>query len=476
MVSMWHVYNRLVSLLIKNGLAVTPLGQFAWDILCEEGTISALHRRGTAPEADEVIDAAGLLVFPGFIDPHIHSRDPGLTEKEDFAHSTRAAAAGGVTTVLEMPNVVPPLTNAQVFEERAQHLGGSAFVDFGLWGMALGKPNLRELPGLIAAGVVGIKLFWGYALHRSSRQLVYNLQDFPPEDLFLPPGTGEVFDIFTTISEAGGLLAAHCEERGILEAAERRLGRQVQTYEDVLTIRPDAAEPAAIALGAELARASGCRFHVVHVSSARGVEIVRAAQEDGIAVTAETCPQYLTLTDADYERIGPLMKIYPPVRSDEDRDALWEGIHDGTITSVGSDHAPHTAEQKGLGLAAAPAGAIGVETIVPLMFNEVAGGRMSAEELAWVLSEGTARLYGLYPRKGAIQPGSDADLTLIDPTVEWTIDNARLHSKHPLSPWHGSTVRGAPRMSLLRGRVIMRDGEPVGEPRGALVRPGVRAS
>jgi dihydroorotase len=193
-------------------------------------------------------------------------------------------------------------------------------------------------------------------------------------------------------------------------------------------------------------------------------------------MTAETCPQYLTLTDADYARIGPVMKIYPPVRRAEDREALWEGIHDGTITSLGSDHAPHTAEQKGLSLAAAPAGAIGVETIVPLMFNEVAEGRLTAEELAWVLSEGTARLYGLYPRKGAIEPGSDADFTLIDPSAEWTIDNARLHSKHRLSPWHGVPVRGAPRMGLLRGRVIMRDGEPMGEPTGELVRPAITAS
>jgi dihydroorotase len=465
-----------VSLLIKNGLAVTPLGQHEWDILCRDGTISALFRRATAPAADDEIDATGLLVFPGFIDPHNHSRDPGLTEKEDFAHSTRAAAAGGVTTVLEMPNVVPPLTDARVFDERAQHLRRSAFVDFGLWGMALGEPNTAELPALIEAGVVGIKLFWGYALHRTTRQLVYNVQDFPPEDLFLPPGTGEVFEIFSTVAEAGGLLAAHCEERGILEAGGRRLARDIESYEDMLTARPDAAEPAAIALGAELARASACRFHVVHVSSARGVEIVRSAQEDGVAMTAETCPQYLTLTDADYARIGPVMKIYPPVRRAEDREALWEGIHDGTITSLGSDHAPHTAEQKGLSLAAAPAGAIGVETIVPLMFNEVAEGRLTAEELAWVLSEGTARLYGLYPRKGAIEPGSDADFTLIDPSAEWTIDNARLHSKHRLSPWHGVPVRGAPRMGLLRGRVIMRDGEPMGEPTGELVRPAITAS
>jgi dihydroorotase len=220
-----------------------------------------------------------------------------------------------------------------------------------------------------------------------------------------------------------------------------------------------------------MARATGCRFHVVHLSSERGVEVVRSAQEAGIPISAETCPQYLTLTADDFGRIGTAMKIYPPVRHAADRDALWEAIHDGTIASIGSDHAPHTVEQKRLGPAAAPAGAIGVETVVPLMLNEMARGRLSAEELAWLLSEGTARLYRLYPQKGAIQPGSDADFTLVDPAVEWTIDNARLHSKHPFSPWHGFRVRGAPVATILRGRVIMRDGNPVGEPMGALVRP-----
>jgi dihydroorotase len=227
-------------------------------------------------------------------------------------------------------------------------------------------------------------------------------------------------------------------------------------------------------LGAEFARATGCRFHVVHTSSARGVEIVRRAQREGVPISAETCPQYLTLTDESYSSIGPMMKVYPPIRRARDCDALWEGVLDGTISSLGSDHAPHTAEQKQQDLVQGPAGAVGVETLVPVLLNEVSKGRLSPERLAWALSEGTARLYDVYPQKGAILPGADADLTIVDPDAEWTIRNERLHSKHPLSLWNGLEGRGAVRFGLVRGQVVMRDGEPVGEPRGRLVRP-VRA-
>jgi dihydroorotase len=272
------------------------------------------------------------------------------------------------------------------------------------------------------------------------------------------------------MARTGGLLAAHCEDREIIESAQRALGRDIADYEDLLASRPDIAESAPIALGAELARGTGCRFHVVHMSSARGVQIIRAARRNSSSITAETCPQYLTLTAESYVEIGPIMKVYPPVRRAADRAALLSGVRDGTISSVGSDHAPHTVEQKQKGFATQPAGAVGVETMVRVMLNEVACGRITPERLAWVLSEGTARLYGVFPRKGAIQPGADADITLVDPNAEWTIDNRRLHSKHPLSPWNGLTGHGVPTLSLLRGSVIMRDLEPVSEPRGRLVR------
>ena len=460
-----------MKLAVRNGTLVTPWGRYKADVECEDGRVAALVAWGRPSGSDEEMDATGLLIFPGFIDPHVHSRDPGLTEKEDFTHSTRAAAAGGVTTILEMPNVVPPVGDGATFRERAAQHARVAFVDFGLWGISIGAENLNELSGLVEEGAVGVKLFWGYALKRQTKQLVYNLADEPPENLILPPGNGDVLEVFETMARTGGLLAAHCEDRGILEAAQHALGQKIENYEDLLASRPDTAEAATIAVGAEFSRTTGCRFHVVHISSARGLEVVRAAQAREIPITAETCPQYLTLTDESYETVGSLMKVYPPVRRAADRGALWKGVRDGVITSIGSDHAPHTAEEKRLGLATQPAGFVGVETLAPLMVNEALAGRLSPERLSWVLSEGTARLYGLYPKKGAILPGADADLTLVDPEGESVISNERLHSKHSVSPWNGVRLRGALKAAVLRGRVVMRDGEPVGDPEGQLVRP-----
>ena len=456
---------------IRNGMVVTPRDRYEADLVCEDGLILALKEPGSASGADEEIDASGLLVFPGFIDPHVHSRDPGLTEKEDFAHSTRAAASGGITTVFEMPNAIPPVSEVSIFRERAEKHSRVAFVDFGLWAISIGSENLEHVPALIAEGAVGVKLFWGYALHRQTRQLVYNLADEPSENLILPPGNGDVFDLFRTVAGVGGLLAAHCEDREVIEASERALGRAVEDYEDFLASRPDTAEAATVALAAEFARATGCRFHVVHMSSARAVDIVRAAQRESVPISGETCPQYLTLTDDSYVSVGPSMKVYPPIRRAHDRDQLWKGVRDGTITSLGSDHAPHTLEEKQQDLASQPAGAVGVETLVPVLLNEVSEGRLSPERLAWVLSEGTARLYGIYPQKGAIRPGADADFTLVDPEAGWTIRNENLHSKNPLSSWDGVNGRGAARLGVLRGRVVMQDGDPQGDPGGQLVCP-----
>jgi dihydroorotase len=456
-------------LLVANGSVVTPEGVQDVDVLCEDGRIAALLDRGVDVTVDQTLDVTGKLVFPGFIDPHVHSRDPGMTEKEDFAHSTLGALVGGVTTVIEMPNAIPPVDSLRVFEERRAHHEQSAWVDFGLWGISVGESNIDELPAMIEAGVAAIKIFWGYALRRDTRQLVYNLADEPAENLLMPPDNGMVLRVFETVAKAGGLLAAHCEDRDILSSSEAALGHPVETYDDLLAARPDTAESTSIAIAAEFSRATGCRFHVVHMASAKGADIVRAAQSRGIAVTAETCPQYLTLTEDDFERIGPMMKVYPPIRSRADQDALWQALNDGVIVSVGSDHAPHTLEEKSRGFATQPAGAVGCETFGPVMTDALSRGKTTPERLAEVLSTSTARLYGLYPRKGAIRPGSDADLTVVDPAATRTIRNEDLVAKQPVSPWNGFELTGLPTAVVLRGEVAMLDGKPVGERRGRFV-------
>jgi dihydroorotase len=461
--------RQTVKLRVRGGTVVSPAGQRRADVVCQDGRIAAVMEPGEKTDADDALDVSGLLVFPGFIDPHLHARDPGDTHKEDFAHATRAAAAGGVTTVLVMPNAVPPVTDVATFRRRAEEHAAVAFVDFGLWALSLGLTNLEDIGGVFGEGAVAMKLFWGYALDRQSKRLVYNAGD--STDVIPPATTGEVMRIMEEIARADGILAAHCEDRDILDVAQRRLGHAPERYAELAAARPDVAEAGSVALGIELARAAGARFHVCHISSARATQLVRLAQRDGVRVSAETCPHYLLFVAADCEGRDAAMKAFPPVREPADREALWAGVEDGTIASIGSDHAPHTPEDKAKPFAAAPAGMVAVELMAPLMIDRMCAGRISPERLSWVLSEGTARLYGLCPRKGVIEPGADADLTIVDPSASRTVRGERLHSVQRHTPLEGMELRGAAVMALLRGAVVMKDGEPVGEPGGQLVRP-----
>jgi allantoinase len=456
-------------LLVTNGAVVTESGAQDVDVLCDDGQIVALVRRGEGASADETLDVTGKLVFPGFIDPHVHSRDPGLTVKEDFGHSTLGALTGGVTTIIEMPNAVPPVDSVAVFEERRRRHEESAWVDFALWGISIGESNLDQLGPLIEAGAAAIKIFWGYALRRDTRQLVYNIDDFPADRVILPPDNGVILKVFQAVAEAGGLLAAHCEDRHILAASEHSLGHPISTYDEFLAARPAVAEATSVAVAAELSAATGCAFHVVHMASAAGVAAVRAARARGVRITAESCPQYLTLTDDDFERIGPIMKVYPPIRTEQDRDALWGALNDGTVASIGSDHAPHTLKEKALGLATQPAGIVGCETFGPVMCDAMFRNQTTVSRLAEVLSTSTAKLFGLYPRKGTIRPGSDADLTIVDPRASRTVRNEDLVAKNPISPWHGTTLTGIPTDVVLRGRIALRNGRVEGAHAGRFV-------
>jgi dihydroorotase len=447
-----------------------PSGTERKDIRCAGGRITAIDEDIRAVGDDTVIDATGLLVFPGFIDPHVHSRDPGLTHKEDFDHSTRAAAAGGISTILEMPNALPAVTSAELFHGRAAYLSEHAHVDFGLWALLLGDESVDDLRRLREAGAVAGKLFWGYAFDRAAGTLVYGAGAADGATTVPPADNGSVWRLLRNAAEADVLVGVHCEDRSVLRAAELWAGKARRPSE-LLASRPDAAEAVAVGSLIELGRDSGARMHVVHVSSARSLQLIQRAQSDGIAITAETCPHYLTL-DGLAPDAGAELRVFPPVRTVDDAMALWNGIRTGSISSLGSDHAPHSAEERGGPFEHQPAGVVGVETMVRVLLDQALRGRVTLERLAWCLSEGTARLFGLYPVKGAIQVGSDADLTLVDPNAEWTIHNENLHSKHPLSPWNGWTGTGTPLMTIVRGRVVMNRGEVVEAARGHLVTPG----
>jgi allantoinase len=446
-----------VKLLVHGGTVVGVGGRARAEVLCEDGLVGALLAPGERPAADQVIDASGRLVFPGFIDPHVHSRDPGLKNKETFATVTAAAAAGGITCLFDMPNTVPPLSEASQVEERARLHERTAHVDFGMWGVALGAANLDHLGPMLAAGVVAIKLFWGYSLDRTTMKLMYASGDADADQLVGPPESDEVLEIFAAVARAGGLLGVHCEDHALIAGRERALGRPVESYDELLQTHPWEAEAAAIAVALEFSAATGCDLHVVHVTSTRGAALVRAAHAAGHTVTAETCPHYLTLSSDDYERVGAKMKIFPPIRRPADREALWGAVDDGTVTSLGSDHAPHTLAEMALPLGAKPAGFAGVQTLAPLMVDAMSRGLLGAERLAWLLSEGTARRFGVYPRKGSLLPGTDADITIVDPDARWRVESDWLRSLNPVTPYAGRELRGRPVATIVRGRPVMED-------------------
>lgn len=449
---------------------VTEDGVKAGTILSEDGVVTEILPTLGAPEGCEEVDARGKVVFPGFIDPHVHSRDPGATHKGTFERSTRGALSGGVTTIIEMPNAIPPVDSADALKQRVADHEPNAWVDFALWGLAVGDSNVDQLRGIIDAGAAAVKVFWGYALRKSTRELVYNLADYPESELLQPPQTAGMQRIFRAMAEAGAPIAAHCEDKGVLNGAPAIDPDDPHPYEAFLRSRPAVAESAAISLGAELANDAGAHFHVVHLGSARGVDAVRSARARGFSITAETCPQYLTLTDQDYDRVGPRLKVYPPVRKIEDQKALWGALADGSVMSIGSDHAPHTTEEKNRDFMTAPAGAVGTQTFAPVLTDAFRARSWDATEVAKVVSTNTAKLYGLYPRKGRIAPGADADFTVVDPQARGEVRNEDLVHLHPVSPWDGTKLHGIPTMAVLGGRVAMENGAVVGERHGSWVR------
>jgi dihydroorotase (multifunctional complex type) len=421
---------------------------------------------GVGPALVEV-DAHGLLVLPGGVDAHVHSRDPGFPEKEDFTSLTAAAAAGGVTTVVDMPNTIPAVESAAVFEEKAEHASSRAIVDFALWGLLGGGTRTEDVEGLLDAGAVGLKAFLGYTIRRSNRQVVYQpVADDP--DLEPPPDYGTVARVAPDLARRGAPLSAHCEDPGVLRAFERPLAR----YADLLAARPALAEAIAIAALGVISQRTGLEVQVVHLSSALGLAAARDAGRSGARIVLETCPQYLWLTDEDAERLGPAAKMYPAIRTAADRAALREALRSGGIQRVATDHAPHTdAEKVDRSLDEALPGSPGVEALYVSSLELARQLGDVAAAARWV-AEGPARTLGLHPRKGAIQPGADADLVLVDPAGETVVSAASMHSRQRHGALEGLRFGYALRAVYSRGELVGRDGEPVGQPgRGRLVRP-----
>ncbi|MEN1967915.1 allantoinase AllB [Lentibacillus sp. N15] len=456
-------------LIIKNGEIVTPGNTFSEDIGISDGKIISVGNLKGA-KASEVYDAKGNYIFPGFIDEHVHSRDPGLTHKEDFAHLTRSAAAGGVTTVIEMPNTVPPVSDEASLHSKVENLSPKAFVDFALLGMVLGDLNTKKLHALAKAGVVGFKLFWGYSLNPKTLELVYNPSK--GDDVLPPPDDGQIYEAFRAIGQTGKAVCIHAENNAVIaRTVETEKNKGKADYASFLSSRPSFTEALTIQTGITIADAANAHLHILHIAAGEGIDLIADARKKGLKVTGETCPHYLTLTDEDYPRAGVNMKIYPPIRERNHQEHLWEGVQNGQIQAIGSDHAPHTEDEKVGDIWNVPAGATGVQTIVPVMLDCVAKGRITLNQLVSLLSEGPARIWGLYGKKGVIKPNADADFTIVDMNAKTTIRKKDLLSKSQVTPYDGCTMQGAVVASFIRGKQVMSDGKLIGEKNGEFIKP-----
>ncbi len=439
-------------LLIRGGTLVVPEGTFEADVLIEDGTIVEVGR-GLSPAGHEVLDARGMLVLPGLVDEHVHMREPGLEYKDDFTHGTMAAAAGGVTTVVEMPNTLPPVEDADKLRRKADLLSGKAYVDFALLGV-LHDENLDELEGMLEAGAVGFKAFLG-----------------PTTGNIPPPGDGSMYEALEKSSRLGFTIAFHGENWGLVRRFTERVKSEGRADPLAhLRSRPPVCEEEAAQRIALYARRTGGRALIVHVAAAEAVGVVRRARSDGVEVYAETCPHYLLLSADDYERYGALMKVNPPVRELEHQRELWRAVNDGTIQTLGSDHAPHSREEKSGDMMSAAAGVPAVQTFLPLMLDAALRGRVSITKIPELTARNPARLFGLYPRKGSLSVGSDGDLAIVDPRAEWTVRAEDLYAKHPITPFNGWRLRGRVVYTVVRGTVVAESGKvTVSEPRGEWV-------
>jgi allantoinase len=426
------------------------------DVAVADGVVAAVGPQLPA-DAVEVVDGAGLLALPGVVDAHVHLNDPGRAEWEGFATGTRALAAGGTTCAIDMPlNAHPPTVDAAAFDAKVAAAQGRLHVDVALWG-GIVPGNLDDLDALAARGVVGFKAFMSAS----------GIDDFAAADeLTLLEAMGRA-------AALGLPVAVHAESDPLTAAlSARAVAHGRTTMADYLASRPVIAELEAIARAILMARETGCALHVVHVSSGRGVALIAQARADGVDVTCETCPHYLALDAQDAQRIGALAKCAPPLRPAAVVAELWERVLAGDVDLIATDHSPAPmAMKEGEDLFAVWGGIGGAQTLLSVLLSEGLAARgLPTAALARLLAQAPAQRFGLAAGgKGALEPGADGDLVLVDPAATWTLTRDALHDRHRLSPFAGRRFTGRVVRTVLRGRTVALDGAPVGDPQGRIV-------
>ncbi len=430
---------------------VTAAGEGSGCVGVAGGRIAAITPLEAGLDGRRVIELGDdVVLLPGLVDSHVHVNEPGRTEWEGFASATRAAAAGGVTTIIDMPlNSIPPTVDMAALEVKRKSAAGQCFVDVGFWGGAV-PGNLGELRGLQDAGVFGFKCF-----------LVHSgVDEFPP----LRPS--DLDGYMETLRGFDGLLIVHAEDSTAIDQAPSCHGGR---YLDFLSSRPRAAENVAVAQVIQAAGRTGTRAHILHLSSSDALPMLASARRDGVRVTAETCPHYLVLTAEEVPDGATQFKCCPPVREASNRELLWQGLADGAIDCVVSDHSPCTPELKRLDVGdfgLAWGGISSLELGLPVVWTKARRRGFSLTDVVRWMAEGPARLLGLQ-RKGRIALGGDADFCVFAPDEAFVVDPERLHHKNPLTPYDGHRLLGVVRGTWLRGEELTDE-----RPRGHLLTRG----
>ncbi len=462
-----------LDLAVVGGRVVSPEGVQRLDVGIHGERVVALAEPGSLPPVVRTVDAGGDYVLPGLVDPHTH---PGNFRSlaEDVASETRSAAVGGVTTVLgtvkaarmgyetrehALPEDV--VSYLRVFEAGRRIAETESHVDLGYSFIVSTREQAEEIPRYASeCGVTSFKFFLTYP-PTSAWGARVGMPIFPDE--------GTVFLGFMRCAEVGALAMVHAENGQVIHAVGDAFTAGREGLDAWEAHFPGSLEATEIRKAASFAQIVGAHYYAVHVTSREGLAAVEAARADGVRVTAETCPQYLALNVDDDRQRGALAKFNPPVRYRADVGALWQGIQRGAIRCLGSDHVPNLRARKmpDSSVEDAIPGSPGVATLLPLLWTMgVAAGRISPERLVELCCREPARTFGLYPRKGVLQPGSDADLVILDPSARRAVDPRSLHSWADYSAYEGMELVGWPRLTLLRGTAIAENGVPVGSPRG----------